>query len=78
MCSSQLGKVVHKPERQLEVLLSEGPGAIGRLDSLQCLLTVACMQLFRNLQRAGKVTIVQPQTHLCVPGHTDASGAYAS
>ena len=60
VCSPQLGKVVHKPERQLEILLSERPGAVGLLDGLQCLLAVASMQLFRNLQKVCKIAIVKP------------------
>ena len=58
--SPQLGKVVHKPERQLEVLLSERPGAIGLLNGLQRLLAVACMQLLCNLQRMRRVNIEKP------------------
>ena len=57
--SPQLAKVMHKPERQLEVLLSEGPGAIGLLDGLQCLLAVACMQLLCNLQTMCRLTTAE-------------------
>ena len=58
--SPQLGKVMHKPERQLEILLSERPGAIGLLNSIQRLLAVACMQLLCNLQIMCRMTIVEP------------------
>ena len=58
--SPQLGKVMHKPERQLEILLSERPSAIGLLNSIQRLLAVACMQLLCNLQIMCRMTIVEP------------------
>ena len=64
MRSPQLGKVMHKPERQLEVLLSERPGAIGLLNGLQRLLAVACMELLCNLQIVCRITIVEPAAEM--------------